>query len=136
VIPTGVDIFVGLSPVDLQWGFDRLAGFVQEEIGHAARSGALFVFFGKRKSALKICSSTEPAVSVLQEARSPRISRATERDTRHQEHPAQRARARRAVGWDHDRAWPKPSTRTAAAHSLTALCKEGSLRWTSRSHRC
>lgn len=54
MIPSGVEIFVGLSPVDLRWGFDRLAGFVQEELGHAARSGALFVFFGKRKSALKV----------------------------------------------------------------------------------
>jgi len=54
MIPSGVEIYVGLTPVDLRWGFDRLAGFVQEEIGHAARSGALFVFFGKRKTALKI----------------------------------------------------------------------------------
>jgi transposase len=54
MIPSGVEIFVGLTPVDLRWGFDRLAGFVQEELGHAARSGALFVFFGKRKSALKV----------------------------------------------------------------------------------
>jgi transposase len=54
VIPSGVEIFVALAPIDLRWGFDRLAGIVQEHIGRSARSGGLFVFFGKRKSALKI----------------------------------------------------------------------------------
>ena len=54
MIPAGVEIFVGLSPIDLRWGFDRLAGLVDEQLGRTARSGALFVFFGKRRSALKI----------------------------------------------------------------------------------
>jgi transposase len=54
MIPSGVEIFVALTPIDLRWGFDRLAGVAQEHVGRPARSGALFVFFGKRKSALKI----------------------------------------------------------------------------------
>jgi transposase len=54
MIPNGVEIFVSLAPIDLRWGFDRLAGVAQEQTGRAARSGALFVFFGKRKTALKI----------------------------------------------------------------------------------
>jgi transposase len=54
VIPSGVEIFVGLAPIDLRWGFDRLAGMVEQHIGRSARSGALFVFFGKRKHALRI----------------------------------------------------------------------------------
>jgi transposase len=54
MIPSGVEIFVGLTPIDLRWGFDRLAGMVEEQVRRPARSGALFVFFGKRKSALKI----------------------------------------------------------------------------------
>lgn len=54
MIPSGVEIFVGLSPIDLRWGFDRLAGLIADQVGRPARSGALFVFFGKRKSALKI----------------------------------------------------------------------------------
>lgn len=53
MIPSGVEIFVGLEPIDLRWGFDRLAGFVEERIGRKARSGALFLFFGKRRTALK-----------------------------------------------------------------------------------
>ena len=54
MIPRGVEIFVGLDPIDLRWSFDRLAGMVSERIGREARSGALFVFFGKRKEAIKV----------------------------------------------------------------------------------
>lgn len=54
MIPHGVEIFVGLDGIDLRWGFERLAGLVAERIGREARSGALFVFFGRRRTALKI----------------------------------------------------------------------------------
>ena len=53
MIPHGVEIFVGLEPLDLRWRFDRLAGIVTERIGRDARSGAMFVFFGKRREAIK-----------------------------------------------------------------------------------
>lgn len=54
MIPHGVEVFVGLDPIDLRWGFERLSGIVAEKLGRSARSGALFVFFGKRRSALKV----------------------------------------------------------------------------------
>ena len=54
MIPHGVDVFVGLDPIDLRWGFNRLTGLVAERIGRNARSGALFVFFGKRREAMKV----------------------------------------------------------------------------------
>ena len=54
MIPAGVEIFVGLVPINLRWSFDRLASLVEAELGRVARSGALFVFFGKRRTALKI----------------------------------------------------------------------------------
>lgn len=54
MIPHGVEIFVGVEPIDLRWGFDRLSGIVTERIGRPPRSGALFVFFGKRRDAIKI----------------------------------------------------------------------------------
>jgi transposase len=49
-----VEVFVGLDPIDLRWSFDRLAGIVAERFGREARSGALFVFFGKRREAIKV----------------------------------------------------------------------------------
>ena len=54
MIPRGVDVFVGLEPIDLRWSFDRLASLVAAQVGRQARSGALFVFFGKRREALKV----------------------------------------------------------------------------------
>lgn len=54
MIPRGVEIFVGLEPIDLRWSFDRLAGICEERIGRPARSGALFVYLGKRRDAIKV----------------------------------------------------------------------------------
>jgi len=54
MIPHGVEIFVGLEPIDLRWSFDRLAGAVSERLGQRARSGALYLFFGKRRQAAKV----------------------------------------------------------------------------------
>ena len=47
MIPSGVQIFVALEPIDMRYSFDRLSGLVKEQIGYEARSGALFMFFGK-----------------------------------------------------------------------------------------
>jgi transposase len=54
VIPSGVQVFVALEPVDMRYSFDRLAGAAQEQVGYDARGGALFVFYGKRRDALKV----------------------------------------------------------------------------------
>ena len=45
---------MGLDPIDLRWSFDRLAGLARERIGREPRSGARFVFFGKRRTAVKV----------------------------------------------------------------------------------
>ena len=54
MIPHGVEVFLGLESIDLRWGFERLAGLVAERIGRSARSGALFVFRGRRGDAIKV----------------------------------------------------------------------------------
>ncbi len=54
MIPAGVQIYVALEPVDMRFSFDRLSGIAMEQVGYDARSGALFVFFGRRRAALKI----------------------------------------------------------------------------------
>jgi transposase len=33
MIPRGVEVFVGLEPIDLRWSFDRLSGIVADRIG-------------------------------------------------------------------------------------------------------
>jgi transposase len=54
LIPRGVEVFVGLDPIDLRLGFDRLCGIAEERVGRVGRSGALFVFFGKSRCAIKV----------------------------------------------------------------------------------
>ena len=54
MIPTGVQVFVALEPTDMRYGFERLAGLVREHIGYEARSGALYVFVGKRRETIKV----------------------------------------------------------------------------------
>ena len=54
MIPAGVEIYIALDPIDMRLSFERLSGLAKEHIGYDARSGALFVFFGRRKDALKV----------------------------------------------------------------------------------
>ena len=65
MIPHGVEVFVALDPIDLRWGFDRLCGVVAERLGRSARSGALFVFFGRRRTAVKILFCDRTGVCVF-----------------------------------------------------------------------
>jgi transposase len=54
MIPSGVQVFVALEPVDMRLGFERLSGMVRERMGYEPRSGALFVFLGRRRQLVKI----------------------------------------------------------------------------------
>jgi transposase len=54
MIPSGVQVFVALEPIDMRLSFDRLAGLALERTGYGVRGGSLFLFFGKRGDALKI----------------------------------------------------------------------------------
>ena len=54
MIPAGMQVFVAVEPVDMRYGFERLSGLAREVIGLDARCQALFVFFGRRREALKI----------------------------------------------------------------------------------
>ena len=65
MIPHGVEIFVGLEPIDLRWGFDRLCGMVEERVGRSARSGALFVFFGRRRTAVKVVFADRTGICIF-----------------------------------------------------------------------
>lgn len=54
MIPSGVQVFVAVEPVDLRYGFERLAGLAAARMGYDARSGALFVFLGRRGGTAKV----------------------------------------------------------------------------------
>lgn len=54
MIPHGVEVFVVLDTIDLRWSFDRLSALVSGRLERDVRGGALFVFFGRRRDAVKI----------------------------------------------------------------------------------
>jgi len=54
MIPHGVEVFVAIDTIDLRWSFDRLGALVAGRLGREVRGGALFVFFGRRRDAVKI----------------------------------------------------------------------------------
>jgi transposase len=54
MIPHGVEIYLALKPIDLRWSFDRLAGVAREQLGRNARCGALFVYYNRRRTSLKV----------------------------------------------------------------------------------
>jgi len=60
MIPQGVEIYVATQAVDLRFGYERLGGLVREWMGCEPRSRGLFVFVGKRGTAIKVltCDST------------------------------------------------------------------------------
>jgi transposase len=53
MIPADIEIYVALDPVSLHKSFDSLAGEVQELVGRSPRAGGLFIFFNRRRTALK-----------------------------------------------------------------------------------
>ena len=54
MIPHGVEVFVSVDTIDLRWSFDRLCAVVAGHLGREVRGGALFVFFGRRRDAVKV----------------------------------------------------------------------------------
>lgn len=55
MIPAGVRVFVCTEPVDMRFGFDRLAQVARERVGRdPVDGGALFVFAGKSATRLKV----------------------------------------------------------------------------------
>ena len=54
MIPVGVAIYVALEAIDMRYSFDRLSGLAKERVGYDARSGAMFIFHGRRRDAIKV----------------------------------------------------------------------------------
>lgn len=54
MIPGDVDIFVALDPINMQLGFDRLAGLVEERLHRDPRAPALYIFFNRRRTLVKV----------------------------------------------------------------------------------
>ena len=54
MIPQGVQVFIALEPADMRGSFDRLSGLARQATGFDARSGAVFIFYSRRRDAVKL----------------------------------------------------------------------------------
>jgi transposase len=54
MIPARTAIFVATAPVDLRRSFDGLAAIASDALQGDPQSGALFLFFGRRRDRLKL----------------------------------------------------------------------------------
>jgi transposase len=54
MIPTAVRIFVCTEPVDMRYGFDRLAAAVRQRVGQDPLAGGLYIFANRGASRLKL----------------------------------------------------------------------------------
>jgi transposase len=54
VIPVRTAIFVATQPVDLRRSFDGLAALASDTLRADPQSGALFLFFGRRRDRVKV----------------------------------------------------------------------------------
>ena len=53
MLPPGVQVFLAREPIDLRCGFNKLSGMVRD-LSFDPRCSAAFVFYGKRRHAVKI----------------------------------------------------------------------------------
>ena len=53
-LPSNVRIYIDVSPIHMNYGFDRLAGRVRDVLAHDPLSGHLVVFFNKPRTRVKI----------------------------------------------------------------------------------
>ncbi|MCA9189563.1 MAG: IS66 family insertion sequence element accessory protein TnpB [Pirellulaceae bacterium] len=53
-IPSLVRVYVHVDPVNMHWGFERLAAIVREQMGYDPLSGHLFVFHNRRGDRIKL----------------------------------------------------------------------------------
>lgn len=53
-LPSNVNVFFCVLPVDMRRSFDTLAEIVRESMGQEPRSGSLFVFRNKQEDCVKV----------------------------------------------------------------------------------
>ena len=65
MIPASVRIFVCTEPVDMRFGFDRLAARIRDEMKQDPQGGSLFIFANRRATRLKVLWSERHGLCML-----------------------------------------------------------------------
>lgn len=65
ILPTHVRVFAATAPADMRKSFAGLVGLVEKELGQQVEAGGLFLFFSRRRNAVKVLFFTGDGLAIF-----------------------------------------------------------------------
>ena len=63
--PAHMPVFAATAPTDMRKSFNGLIGIVEKELGQQVEAGGLFLFFSRRRNAVKILFFTGDGLAIF-----------------------------------------------------------------------
>jgi len=63
-VPYPLRVFAATAPTDMRKSFSGLVGLVEKELGHQVEAGGLFLFFSRRRNAVKVLFFTGDGLAI------------------------------------------------------------------------
>ena len=64
-LPSPLRVFAATAPTDMRKSFSGLVGLVEKELGQQVEAGGLFLFFSRRRNALKVLFFTGDGLAIF-----------------------------------------------------------------------
>ena len=64
-VPPDVRVFAAVAPTDMRKSFSGLVGLVEKELGRDVEAGGLFLFFSRRRNAVKVLFFTGDGLAIF-----------------------------------------------------------------------
>lgn len=64
-LPAHLPVFAATAPTDMRKSFSGLVGLVEKELGQQVESGGLFLFFSRRRNAVKVLFFTGDGLAIF-----------------------------------------------------------------------
>ena len=63
--PANMPVFAATAPTDMRKSFNGLIGIVEKELGQQVEAGGLFLFFSRRRNAVKVLFFTGDGLAIF-----------------------------------------------------------------------
>ena len=63
--PAHMPVFAATAPTDMRKSFNGLVGIVEKELGQQVEAGGLFLFFSRRRNAVKVLFFTGDGLAIF-----------------------------------------------------------------------
>jgi transposase len=64
-LPAHLRVFAATAPTDMRKSFSGLVGLVEKELGRQVEAGGLFLFFSRRRNAVKVLFFTGDGLAIF-----------------------------------------------------------------------